>query len=316
MKVPSTVYNFLFFRRGGHFHRWCQSDFSLECFRFVIFKIHLLIKVFILVTQRSTNLADPVGVVGSGDSSSPAVDRRGVLRVPAAWLMAATMVWAALDLVRTTGVRSLRLGRSVVGLGCWTTTTGGDGDFVNKVLGRMGGSIRTGGDSKTSSCSSESLVSGMTTSVICDGRLWSWSNLASWQRPVSRLRDLGTPPDREPMGVTHPLRAWLKNGTGKCWPAEIRRWTNGLMGMGRGEMERDGLAARSPAEPLNNKRFCHWPPGPCCCCCCCCWRDERLGLGLRWVQLGETALRWFLHQPKKQKTKKQKKQKHEHQKVN
>lgn len=268
---------------------------------FVLVKIHLLIKVFILVTQRSTNLADPVGVVGSEVSSSPAMDRRVALCVAPAWLMAATMIWEALDLVRNTGARSRRLGRSVVGLGCWTTTTGGDGDLVNKVLGRMGGSTRTGGDSRTSSCSSESLVSGMTTSLIRDGRLWSRSNLASWQRPVSRLRDLGTRPTRgrEPMGVTHPLRAWLKKGTGKCWPAEIRRWTSGLMGMGRGEMERDGLAARSPAEPLNSRRFCHWP------CCCCCCRDERLGLGLRWAQLGETALR-FLHRPKKKQHKHQK----------
>jgi hypothetical protein len=55
-------------------------------------KIHLLIKVFILVTQRSTNLADPVGVVGSEVSSSPAMDRRVALRVAPAWLMAATMI--------------------------------------------------------------------------------------------------------------------------------------------------------------------------------------------------------------------------------
>lgn len=55
-------------------------------------KIHLLIKVFILVTQRSTNLTDPVGVVGSEVSSSPAMDRRVALRVAPAWLMAATMI--------------------------------------------------------------------------------------------------------------------------------------------------------------------------------------------------------------------------------
>lgn len=272
--------------------------------RFFFRKIHLLIKVFILVTQRSTNLADPVGVVASGDSSS-AVDRR-VLRVPVAWLIAATIVCAAFDLVRTSGIlRSLRLGRSVVGLGCWTMTKGGV-DIVAKLVGRTGGGGGGGssGGSMTSSCS-ESLVSGITTSLICGGWLGCSSSLVSLLSPVSRLRDLfGTPAttklDKEPIGVTHPLRAWLKNGVGMtCCPAEIRRWTSGLMGIGRGEMERVGLAARSPAEPLNRIRFCHWP-GPDCGCC----RGDRLGLGLRWAQLGETALRWFLKFQKEIKTNK------------
>jgi len=168
---------------------------------------HLLISVFILVTQRSTK-------VGASFSSSVAVERRP-LREP-------------VELSRDRLARSLRLGRSLP-----------DGSGI-----ATGGDVaRSVGEQSTSSSSSLSLSSSSTalTAIILLLLLLLLLLLvslllviAATVNPLSRLRERRNPSDSVHnvllRGVTQPRLT--RYGPGRSRPEGILRWTNGLMGSG------------------------------------------------------------------------------------
>ena len=167
---------------------------------------HLLISVFILVTQRSTK-------VGASFSSSVAVERRP-LREP-------------VELSRDRLARSLRLGRSLP-----------DGSGI-----ATGGDVaRSVGEQSTSSSLSSSLSSSSTalTAIILLLLLLLLLLvslllvIAATVNPLSRLRERRNPSDSVHnvllRGVTQPRLT--RYGPGRSRPEGILRWTNGLMGSG------------------------------------------------------------------------------------